>query len=355
MDFLVRRDDLHECRLAEREPAPLQPGQAALRVDRFGLTTNNITYAVFGDAMSYWDFFPAQDGWGRIPVWGFAEVEDAGDTALEEGARIFGYLPPSSGFAVTPHNLDEQGFVDAAPHRAHLPAAYNGYSFATSMATYDRQREAEQMLLWPLFYTSFLLDDFLGSEGLFGAMTAVLSSASSKTALGAAFQLAEREGVEVVGLTSPGRVAFVEETRIYDAVVAYPDVASLRRQPAVYVDMSGDAAVRAAVHEHYGDELRHSAVIGATHLDRLAPGEARSLPGPQPKFFFAPDQVRKRTADWGRDGLDSRFAEAWAPFVEWASGWLEIVRRDGGEAVMDAYLELLDGSVNPSIGYVLSL
>ena len=354
MDFLVRRDDLHECRLADQETGPLEPGQAALQVDRFGLTTNNITYAVFGEAMSYWDFFPAEDGWGRVPVWGFAEVEDGGDTDLEKGARIFGYLPPSSGFVVTPHRVDERGFVDAAPHRANLPAAYNGYSFAEAMEVYEPRREAEQMLLWPLFYTSFLLDDFLGSERLFGATTAVLSSASSKTALGAAFQLAQREGVRVVGLSSPGRVGFVEELQLYHSVLAYPEAASLPKEPAVYVDMSGDAAVRAAVHEHYGDELRHSAVIGATHFDRLAPEEARSLPGPNPKFFFAPDQVRRRTAEWGRDGLDSRFADAWGPFVEWASGWLEVVRRDGGEAVKAAYLELLDGRADPSAGYVLS-
>jgi hypothetical protein len=354
MDFLVKRDDLHECRLADDKTVPLEPGRAALRVDTFGLTTNNITYAVFGEAMSYWDFFPAEEGWGRVPVWGFADVEDAGDTGLEEGTRIFGYLPPSSGFVVTPHNVDERGFVDGTPHRANLPAAYNSYSFAEAMAVYGPRREAEQMLLWPLFYTSFLLDDFLGSEGLFGATTAVLSSASSKTALGAAFQLAQREGVQVVGLTSAERVEFVEELNLYDTVVAYPEVESLPKESAVYVDMSGDAAVRAAVHEHYGDELRHSAVVGATHFDRLAPEEARSLPGPNPKFFFAPDQVRKRTAEWGREGLDSRFAEAWGPFVEWAVGWLEVVRREGGEAVKAAYLELLDGRANPSAGYVIS-
>jgi hypothetical protein len=354
VDFLTKRDDLHECRLAELEAGPLEPGQAALRVDSFGLTTNNITYAVFGDAMSYWDFFPAEDGWGRVPVWGFAEVEDAGDTGLEKGARIFGYLPPSSVLVVTPHNADERGFVDAAPHRAELPSPYNSYAFVDAMPVYEPEHEAEQMLLWPLFYTSFLLDDFLGGERLYGAATVVLSSASSKTALGAAFQLAQREGVEVVGLTSPERVGFVEDLGIYGSVVGYPEVDSLPTEPAVYVDMSGDAAVRAAVHEHYGDALRHDAVIGATHFERLAPEEARSLPGPEPKFFFAPDQVHKRTAEWGREGLDSRFAEAWGPFIEWAGGWLEVVTGEGGDAVKAAYLELLDGRTDPSVGHVLS-
>ncbi|MDX6599638.1 MAG: hypothetical protein QOE87_3525, partial [Gaiellales bacterium] len=74
-DFLVKRDDLHGCRIVETEPPALEDGQALLRVDSFGLTANNVTYAVFGDAMSYWSFFPAEEGWGRVPMWGFAEVE----------------------------------------------------------------------------------------------------------------------------------------------------------------------------------------------------------------------------------------------------------------------------------------
>src|SRR3954454_21177991 len=112
MDFLVKRDDLRDCRLADLNGLPLEPRQALLRVDSFGLTTNNITYAVFGDAMSYWDFFPAAEGWGRVPVWGFAEVENAGGTGLTQGGRIFGYLPPSSRAVVTPQHIDDRGFVD---------------------------------------------------------------------------------------------------------------------------------------------------------------------------------------------------------------------------------------------------
>ena len=60
-DFLVRRDDLRTCRVADSATPELEEGQALLRVQRFGLTANNITYAVFGDGMRYWDFFPAAD------------------------------------------------------------------------------------------------------------------------------------------------------------------------------------------------------------------------------------------------------------------------------------------------------
>lgn len=355
MDFLVRRDDLHSCRVADVAAGDLGPGEALLEIGPFGLTTNNITYAVFGDAMSYWGFFPAEEGWGRVPVWGFANVASAGDTSLAEGARLFGYFPPSSHLVVRPERIDARGFVDAAPHRAELPAAYNSYLLVEGSPMYEERHEDEQMLLWPLFFTSFLLDDFLGAEALFGAETAVVSSASSKTALGTAFQLAQRDGIEVVGLTSPGRVEYVEGIDLYDRVVGYPDIDSLPIQPAVYVDIAGDGDVRAAVHGHFGDELRHSAVVGATHREQLAPEEAAALPGPRPAFFFAPDQVRKRSAEWGAEGLDSRLADAWRPFVEWAGGWLQVARGEGPDAVQSAYLELLDGRSDPSVGHVLSL
>jgi hypothetical protein len=354
MDFEVRRDDLHACRVVEQAAPVLDPGQALLEIDSFGLTTNNITYAVFGEAMSYWSFFPAEGGWGRVPVWGFANVAEAGDTELKVGSRVFGYFPPSSELVVLPERIDSRGFVDASPHRSSLPPAYNSYALVEGLPLYEERHEAEQMLLWPLFFTSFLIDDFLGGEDLFGARTAVVSSASSKTALSAVFLLARRDGVEVVGLTSPGRVEFVEGLDVYDRVVSYPDVSSLPATPAVYVDIAGDAGVRGAVHGHYGDELRHSAVVGATHWEAAADESGDPLPGPRPQFFFAPDHVRRRSADWGPEELDRRVAGAWRPFVEWASGWLQIVRAEGPEAVEAAYLELLDGRTDPSVGHVLS-
>ena len=126
------------------------------------------------------------------------------------------------------------------------------------------------MLYRPLFFTSFLIDDFLADNAFFGAGTVVLASASSKTAFGTAHLLRGREGVTVVGLTSPGNVAFVEGLGCYDQVVTYDDLASLPSGPAVFVDMSGNAAVVRAVHEHYGDDLTHSAIVGITHWeDRL--------------------------------------------------------------------------------------
>jgi len=354
VDFLIAKDDLHRCRFLDSEPQELAHGQVRLGVDAFGLTSNNITYAEFGERMSYWSFFPAEEGWGRMPVWGFAEVAESRNEALEEGVRVYGYLPPSTDLVVAPARVDERGFIDSSAHRAGLPAVYNGYLRVDADPVYDPQQEDRQMLLRPLFFTSYLIDDFLADSGLLSAGTVVLSSASSKTANGLAFLLANREGIDVVGLTSARSAEFVRGLGVYDRVVAYEDIQSLGQTAAVYVDMSGDAQVRDAVHEHYRERLAHSSVVGATHHDRMAILPA-SLPGPRPVFFFAPDRVAKRTREWGREGLESRLAEAWDPYLEWTTGWLEVVHADGPQALERTYLDLLDGHIDPAKAHVLSM
>jgi hypothetical protein len=353
--FEVRRDDLRRSRLLDLATPEPEPGQALLDVDAFGLTSNNITYAVLGEAMSYWQFFPAaEEEWGRIPVWGFARVAASEHGELPEGTRVYGYLPLSTDLVVAPDRVDERGFVDASPHRAELPAVYNSYLRVDADPAYDARYEDQQMLLRPLFLTSFLLDDYLADESFFGAETVVISSASSKTALAAGFLLARRERVEVIGLTSPRNVEFVEGTGVYDRVAPYGEVASLPATTAVYVDFAGDGELRAAIHRHYGGRLAHSAMVGATHWDRMA-GDPDSLPGPPPAFFFAPDRIEARTRDWGREELLARSAEAWREYVGSTRRWLDVVHGRGPEAVEGAYRELLEGRTDPAVGHVLSL
>jgi len=353
-DFLVRRDDLRTCRIADSDPPSIESGQALLRVDTFGLTANNVTYAVFGDAMSYWDFFPAEDGWGRVPMWGFAEVERTEAEGVAAGARVYGYLPPSSQLVVEPADPDETGFVDGSPHRAPLPSSYHRYLDTAADPFYRADTEEMQMLLRPLFFTSFLIDDQLADDGLLDRGPILVSSASSKTAIGAAFLLARHDGVDLVGLTSARSADFVGGLGIYSRVVAYDSIDALDRGPATFVDIAGDAQVRAAVHGHYGDDLAHSMAVGVTHWEDFGSG-AGELPGPAPKFFFAPDRVVKRSEDWGRAGLNTRVADTWHPFCEWAGGWLEVTRGQGFDAVQQAYLEVLEGRVPPTRAHVLSI
>jgi hypothetical protein len=354
VDFELNRKDLHQSRFVTADPPSPGDGEALLAIESFGLTANNITYAVFGEAMKYWDFFPASDpDWGKLNVWGYAHVEESRNSGLEPGMRVYGYLPCASHLVVVPTRVNEKGFFDGAAHRAQLPSAYQGYRGVETDPVYSADHEAEHIIFFPLFFTSFLIDDFLADEEFFGADTIVISSASSKTAIIAAYLLAKRDGIEVIGLTSAGNREFVEGLDVYDSVASYDSVAQLPGERAVYVDISGDGGVRTDVHAHYGDRLAHSSTVGATHWTQMGSG-AGELAGPSPAFFFAPDRITKRGRDWGTAKLDQNVAGAWGPFAEWASGWLRVEHISGEHDIQRAYLELLDGKVDPRAGIVVS-
>lgn len=347
----VRRDDLTVTATVAPPPVPLTDGQARLRVDEFGLSANNITYATIGEAMRYWDAFPAPEGWGRVPVWGFAEVVESRHPGLAEGTRVFGFLPMAEEVVVTVGKADERGFTDVAEHRRALAGAYNRYLVAPPASADD---DARRMLLFPLFMTSFLVDDFLADNAFFGGEVLVISSASSKTALGVAWCAHRRGGIRIAGLTAAGNAPFVNARGVYDDVIAYGDEASLPSGRAVYVDVSGSAAVRTAVHHRFGADLVHDMILGATHIGDLGRAEA-DLPGARPAFFFAPTQIAKRSEEWGPGGLDRNIGAAWSEFATWA-GEAITLRRDTGPAAVEAtYRELLANRSDPTVGHILSM
>ena len=223
--LLIRKAELAATRLHTATDQPLADGQVRVRIDGFALTSNNITYAAFGDAMSYWQFFPSgEEGWGSIPVWGFASVVQSLHPGVAVGERLYGYWPMASGAVLSPERLSPERFADGAPHRAALPAVYNQYFRCKADPLYTADTEDVQALLRPLFITSWLIDDFMADQQFFGARRLLLSSASSKTAYGTAFQLAQRTGLQVVGLTSRRNKAFCESLRCYTRVLAYEDL-----------------------------------------------------------------------------------------------------------------------------------
>src|SRR5439155_7362278 len=131
------------------------------------------------------------------------------------------------------------------------------------------------------------------------------------------------------------------------------DARACEDETLVFVDMAGDAAVREAVHRSAADRLRHSAVVGATHWERL--GGASDLPGPAPAFFFAPSHMERLTAELGPGGLQRRLGEAWTEFLAQLGDWMEIEHGEGPEAVERVWLAFVDGDVDPRRGHVLSL
>jgi hypothetical protein len=204
---------------------------------------------------------------------------------------------------------------------------------------------------------SFLVDDFLAENEFFGAKAVMLSSASSKTAYGLAHLLHARgSGIKVIGLTSAGNTSFVTSLGCYDEVVTYDNVTSLpANSPVAYVDMAGNSPLRATLHGHFGEQMKYSGIIGLTHRKPLPDDPAQALPGANPQFFFAPDQIRKRTGELGPAGFNERFLGAWSGFAPNLDQWMKVIEHRGPAAVQRAYLDTLNGRVPPDQGLILSL
>ncbi len=352
----VSKNELHDVRITESESAPLEDGQVRLVIDSFGITANNITYAVFGEMMAYWNFFPAPSGEGSgvVPVWGFATVGESRNAGIAEGERIYGYLPMANELVVQPSRVSPGSFFDASPHRAELAAAYNNYTRCAGDPGYDPDGEDARMLLQPLFFTSYLIDDFLADADFFGATQVIATSASSKTGFGTAHLLNKRDGIDVIGLTSASNVPFVEELGIYDQVVSYDELHSLPDGQTVLIDFAGNQNVVRAVHERYGDDLKHSAVIGGTHWDADRP-EPAPMPGAKPEFFFAPTRIQVRAKDWGMAELQRKLGVEWAEFVPRAAEWLTVEHVSGLDKAVEVYAAVLGGSASPSVAQVIQL
>lgn len=352
-DFLVQKSNIHEQEFRSTNLLPIGDGEVRLAIDHFAFTANNITYAALGDMMKYWQFFPASDGFGRIPVWGFADVMESNHPKVEVGERFYGYYPMSTHLTVRPARVLPTGFMDASEHRKDLAAIYNQYVSTKNDPGYHENMEELQMIFRPLFMTSFLIDDFLEDNDFFGAKQIILSSASSKTAFGAAFQLAKRSNIEVIGLTSAKNVEFVKQLGCYDQVVTYDEVAKLdTAQKSAYVDMAGSGKVRSDIHNKFADKLVYSCAVGASHWDDM--GSNEDLPGAKPTMFFAPSQGQKRMKEWGPRAFQAKSAEAWLSFIKPASGWIDIKHHKGENAIQAIYLDMLNGRTNPRDGHILS-
>ena len=351
---LINQSDITKTQIEHVDAAALSAGQARLRLKRFALTANNVTYAAAGFVIGYWKFFPTGvEGQGQLPVWGFADVVESKADALDVGDRLYGFFPMAEDVILEPRAQGRSLVLDAAAHRADLPIIYNQYVRAGSD---DADTERLRCLLQPLLATSFLLSDWLVDNGHFGAEQIIVGSASSKTGLGLCKfldQLGADRPAHIVGLTSPGNVEFVTALGICDQVVSYDAIDTIAQRPSVYVDMAGNADVKQRLHTHLADVLQHSSAVGTSHWDKFQPQIA--LDGPKPVFFFAPAQIVKRREDWGPGVIEKQIASGWQGIAETAGTWLDVKTHAGLDAALPIYAALAAGQAAPRDGHVVEL
>ncbi|KNC78206.1 hypothetical protein SARC_09358 [Sphaeroforma arctica JP610] len=378
----------------------LKPGEVLCKVDQVALTSNNVTYAVTGapNLFNYWGFFPSgqDDKYGMVPVWGYADVTASSNPDVAVGERLYGFYPLAGHCVLQADRITAKGFRDAAPHRQKLNAIYNQYvrshvPTADSPVSPKKHSSTEHLnsIMRPMFTTSFLLDDFLWqcsedapedtskvnvSDAIKSARvdsqnkennatsvgvidTYIISSASSKTGYGTAFLMhsnrESRKGAyKIIGLTSQPNVQFVESLGIYDQVLTYDQVDQLpsKETTAIYADFSGNAKLRAKIHNYYQDNLKKDVVIGVT--DFTNQGSAKGLPGARAEAFFAPSAALKRQQEWGVEGLTNKIEDNLAQFVEFSKPHVDVTVVKGEENIRKLWTDMVEWKVSPQQGFI---
>ena len=353
-EFIVRKDNLAETRIATREAPALGEGEVLAKVDRFAITANNITYGVVGERIGYWKFFPVdKEGDGIIPVWGFADIVESNHPDVPVGERLYGYFPMGSHLVMKPSKVKDARLFDGAAHRAGLPPVYNSYARVKAEPGYDRSMDDDRMVLQPLYATSFCLYDFMKDKGWCGAEQVIIPSASSKTAIGTAYAIAaDKAAPRLVGLTSPRNKKAVEKLNLYADVLTYDELEKIDAgAPAVIIDMSGNGAVLSALHKHLGENMKYTSNVGVTHYDANAMGP--DFIRERSEMFFAPCHIQKRAEEWGPGAFEKQAYGFWREAALKSRDWLIIRRETGPEAVARAFADVYEGKTPADAAWVV--
>ena len=350
----VQTDRWTETRIQEDIQGELTDNEVLLKIDRLALTANNISYATSADSLGYWRFFPADEGWGRIPAMGWAVVLASAHPDIEPGERVWGFFPFSTHLKILAGNVSKASFSDVSPHREGLAPVYAQFDRASANPIYEPAREDQDSLLRGLFMTSWLVEDFLEVNQQFGASACLITSASSKTSIALGHCVKRRGALATVAVTSAGNVAFCESLGCYDRVVTYDEISSLGAgESVVLVDMAGSSQVLSDLHHHFGDGMKQSCRIGATRYEEMGPVD--KLPGAKPKFFFAPKHLQSRSKELGPGEFMMLLGADYVSFRQYCDGWLSIELSRGPAAVAEAYQKVFCGGADPASGQIIAM
>ena len=361
--FQVKRDMFFSSRLAEMPETELTlgDGDILVKIDKFAYTANNITYAVAGDMLGYWQFFPPKgrnsEGYGVIPVWGFADVVKSNVEGIPIGERLFGYFPPASHLKMKPTRVSDGRFMDGSEHRSKLPAGYNMYRRVNNEPHYSTTMDNERMVLFPLHLTSFCIWDALQDKGFYDAKQVIILSASSKTSTGLGYALqADKSSPKVIGVTSNRNLEMVKSLNLYDQSTTYDAIGEIDSSlPTVIIDMSGNADILLDLHTRLGDNMKWCINVGITHWDKAAPKPKKGIITERSEFFFAPGHIQRRLKEWGPAGFDKKTSTFMMETAAKTKEWLTYKKVDGLAEMAKIHQAVCEGKIPANEGLIVKL
>jgi len=347
MEFTIARKSPENVQCVTSEPYLIPENSVLVNVDKFSFTTTNVHYANNGD-ISHFNHFPTADAESAIvPVRGVGTVVVTRCDGVEEGVRIYGMFPMASYVTMTPEDLTATGFKDGTKCRLELPDEYRRYEFLP--ATPD-PREDLTISLTHHWRTCCAIDDFMQKNKDFLAKAFIISSASSKLAIGLAHMLSKR-GFQVYGITS--QTKFAGNLGVYNKLVTYQNIRQLPRIRTVFLDLAGEDQCTHDVHALLiqTQGMAYSMKIGKTHWS-VDPAKV-SIQGTPPVDFDTVDYYEKLGDDAA--ALESKVKETLPGFLEFCEGCTTVKQRRGAKAAGTGYTNIREGKVEPSDVPIYSL
>ena len=292
-----------------------------------------------------------------MTVWGIAQVIESNAERIVVGERLYGFFPMSSHAVMEPGHVSEGSFIGMLPHRQALPNLYNHYAGTRSESADLQDIEDESCIFFPLFVTGYVIGDSLADNSWHEAEQIIVGSASSKTGFSAAYFIksAGFDG-KIVGLTGSQNTSFCSTLGCYDQVLTYSQIHDIKAMPSVYVDMAGDIRSRSRLHQYLGDDAKRTMLVGATHWNQFAESVKNDmLQGNKPDIFFAPTQIEKRDAEWGRGAI---MGKAYAASIRLFHQLTPILTQEyhaGVGACAKLWRALLDNQISGQRGVMVTL
>ncbi len=358
--FIVHRRDITRSDFLSVAPVSPEPGEILLKIEKFGLTSNNVTYAALGDSLPYFKFFPIADNpraeeWACPPVWGIGQIVASATPDLQEGAYVYGFFPAANYITIKPTAVTTSGFRVDRPGIPPSFGLYNLYSLNQGDPYYKADQEDLMVVLRPVFLTGLLLADYLEVSDFQQAEAVIISSAASKTSYGLAAALADKKRCEIIGLASANSQPSAEAMQVYDRVVRYDAITELSQNlTAVYVDIAGSVAVRDELADQLGAGLKLVLAVGMTHWQEGNYSFPQSNPAIKSEVFFAPGWAARRQKEVGGNFF-SQLYSGWQAQMALAGQYFKVVPATGKTAVSQAFADVAQGRLKPEEALVLSL
>ncbi|MEM1139632.1 MAG: DUF2855 family protein, partial [Pseudomonadota bacterium] len=177
----------------------------------------------------------------------------------------------------------------------------------------------------------------------------------SKTSTGLAFALKDdADAPTTIGLTSARNKAFVEGLELYDRAMTYDAVEAIYASlPTLIVVLAGYGPLLGALQKRLGANLQKSVGVGLTHWEQ-GPTHADII-AERSTFFFVPDHIDKRMADWGTQGFFDKSGAFLQRSFQDSQRWMAINELAGLSSLEAVYEGVLNGKRPAEEGIVITL